>query len=141
MRYSEGHETHLEIAQLILHVITCPRRNRCALFTVCQAGVYCFTVTGCTQIDLSQQGKKHSSLSQELITGALLVMGSCLSRSAVLPYGTQIIERERERERESGGGGGGHVQISLMSCQFVLVFGKLFKGRRNFNNDKYRLTF
>ena len=88
-------------------------------------------------------------------------MGSCLSRSAVLPYGTQIIERERERERERGGGGregeierererereregggeGGHVQISLMSCQFVLVFGKLFKGRRNFNNDKYRLTF
>ena len=31
-------------------------------------------------------------------------MGSCLSRSAVLPYGTQIIEREREREREEGGG-------------------------------------
>ena len=27
-------------------------------------------------------------------------MGSSLSRSAVLPYGTQIIERERERERE-----------------------------------------
>ena len=80
-------------------------------------------------------------------------MGSSLSRSAVLPYGTQIIERERrerERERESeggregereGGGEGGHVQISLMSCEFVLVFGKLFKRRRNFNNDKYRLTF
>ena len=76
-------------------------------------------------------------------------MGSSLSRSAVLPYGTQIIERER-RERESeggregereGGGEGGHVQISLMSCEFVLVFGKLFKRRRNFNNDKYRLTF
>ena len=114
--------------------------------------MYCFTVTGCTQIDLSQQGKQHSSLSQELITGALLVMGSCLSRSAVLPYGTQIIERERERERErrgegerererEGGGEGGYVQISLMSCQFVLVFGKLFKRRRNFSNDKYRLTF
>ena len=88
-------------------------------------------------------------------------MGSSLSRSAVLPHGTQIIERERrereregererERERESeggregereGGGEGGHVQISLMSCEFVLVFGKLFKRRRNFNNDKYRLTF
>ena len=86
-------------------------------------------------------------------------MGSSLSRSAVLPYGTQIIERERrerERERETererergresegereGGGEGGHVQISLMSCEFVLVFGKLFKRRRNFNNDKYRLTF
>ena len=96
-------------------------------------------------------------------------MGSSLSRSAVLPYGTQIIERERrerEREREKeretereterererergresegereGGGEGGHVQISLMSSEFVLVFGKLFKRRRNFNNDKYRLTF
>ena len=87
-------------------------------------------------------------------------MGSSLSRSAVLPYGTQIIERERDRERErqrdrergreseggregerEGGGEGGHVQISLMSCEFVLVFGKLFKRRRNFNNDKYRLTF
>ena len=95
-------------------------------------------------------------------------MGSSLSRSAVLPYGTQIIERERrereregekERERETerererereregekvrereGGGEGGHVQISSMSCEFVLVFGILFKRRRNFNNDKYRLT-
>ena len=108
MRYSERHETLLEIAQLILHVITCPRGNRCPLFTVCQSGVYCFTVTGCTQIDLSQQGKQHSSLSQELITGALLVMGSCLSRSAVLPYSTQIIERERERER--GGGREGEIE-------------------------------
>lgn len=37
-------------------------------------------------------------------------MGSSLSRSAVLPYGTQIIERERrERERERESGVGAHI--------------------------------